>query len=180
MYGHKQIWFLKRLTLSGRKEGNVLFNDTLNTFWLSTSQIAREETYFHHYMSYSFRLAARVLLYAISHRQNSTALVTPVVENWLERKIAQWVNHEGSIRWLIAWWINTLTTELHLAQPFLVTGAYLYMMIMFRLTPPPKKKHNKKNTLAFPPFTFFNSSQYATTGVTKAVVCTLLSVRWCI
>ena len=43
---------------------------------------------------YSFRLAARVLLYAPSHRQDTThttAFVTPVVELWLEREIAQWV-----------------------------------------------------------------------------------------
>ena len=25
------------------------------------------------------------------------AFVTPVVEHWLEREIAQWVHHEGSI-----------------------------------------------------------------------------------
>ena len=44
------------------------------------------------YMSYSFRLASRVLLYVPSHRQDSTAFVTPVMENWLEREIAQWVH----------------------------------------------------------------------------------------
>ena len=46
----------------GRKEGNILFNDTLNTFhlWLygirhmeRTTHIAREETHCHH-MGYSF------------------------------------------------------------------------------------------------------------------------------
>ena len=41
--------------------------------------------------------------------------VTPVVENWLEREIAQWVYHEGSIRQPIAPWANALTTGLHLA-----------------------------------------------------------------
>ena len=29
-------------------------------------------------------------------------IVTPVVEHWLERDIAQWVHHEGSIREPIA------------------------------------------------------------------------------
>ena len=46
------------------------------------------------------REAARVLLYAPSHRQGialTTAFVTPVVEHWLEREIAQCVHHEGSI-----------------------------------------------------------------------------------
>ena len=64
----------------GRKEGNVLFNDTLNTFiygymasdiWLRTILIVRKETRCRH-IGYSFRLTARVLLYAPSHRQNST------------------------------------------------------------------------------------------------------------
>ena len=48
----------------------------------------------------------------ISH---TTAFVTPFVEHWLEREIAQWVHHEGSIRQHIAPRANALTTELHLA-----------------------------------------------------------------
>ena len=35
------------------------------------------------------------------------AFVTPVVEDWLEQQIAQWVDHEGSIR-QIAPWANAL------------------------------------------------------------------------
>ena len=73
----------------GRKEGNVLFNDALNTFYLRLygvrhmvkdhSDSEREETCCRH-MGYSFRLAARVLLYASSHRQetHTMAFVTPV------------------------------------------------------------------------------------------------------
>ena len=61
------------------KEGNVLFNDALNTFYIWLYGIshmvkdhsAREETRCHH-MGCSFRLAARVLLYASSHRQDNT------------------------------------------------------------------------------------------------------------
>ena len=33
---------------------------------------------------------------------HTTAFVTPVVENWLKREIAQWVHHERSIRRPIA------------------------------------------------------------------------------
>ena len=29
---------------------------------------------------------------------HTTAFLKPVVEHWLEREIAQWVHHEGSIR----------------------------------------------------------------------------------
>ena len=82
-------------------EGNVLFNDALNTFYLRLygvtpylvkDHFAREETRCCH-MGYSFRLAARVLLYAPSHRiAHTTVLVTPVMEHWLEREIAQWVH----------------------------------------------------------------------------------------
>ena len=54
-------------------------------------------------MGYSFQLAARAILYAPSHRTaHITALVTSVVEHWLEQEIDQWVHHEGSIQWHIA------------------------------------------------------------------------------
>ena len=39
--------------------------------WYRTIQIAREETHCRHYMGYSFRLAARVLLYASSPKQDN-------------------------------------------------------------------------------------------------------------
>ena len=59
---------------------NVLFNDALNTFiygymasdiWLRTILIVRKETRCRH-IDYSYRLTARVLLYAPSHRQDNT------------------------------------------------------------------------------------------------------------
>ena len=63
------------------KEGNILFNDALNTFYLPyymASDImvkdhsdSEEETCCHH-IGYSFRLEARVVLYASSHRQDNT------------------------------------------------------------------------------------------------------------
>ena len=64
-----------------RKEGNVLFNDALNTFYLRLYGV-RHMVEDHSesergnplppYMGYSFRLAARVLLYVSSHRQDNT------------------------------------------------------------------------------------------------------------
>ena len=56
-----------------RTEGNVLFNDAHNTFYLRLriTQIVREETRLRH-IGYCFRLAARVLLYALFHRQDNT------------------------------------------------------------------------------------------------------------
>ena len=46
---------------------------------------------------------------------HTTAFGTPVIEHWLEREIAQWVHHGGSIRRPIAPWANALTTEIYLA-----------------------------------------------------------------
>ena len=62
------------------KEGNVLFNDALNTFYLwlygvghrVRNHSAREETRCRNYIGYYFLLTARALLYALSHRQDST------------------------------------------------------------------------------------------------------------
>ena len=62
--------------LQRERERNVLFNDALNTFYLRlygvrTILIVRKETRCRH-IGYSYRLTARVLLYAPSHRQDST------------------------------------------------------------------------------------------------------------
>ena len=68
---HICVHFLfKDHLLSMRKEGNVLFNDTLNTFYLRL--YGRERGTLCVHMGYYFRLAARVLLYASSHRQDNT------------------------------------------------------------------------------------------------------------
>ena len=114
------------------KEGNVLFNDALNTFYLrlygvghmvKDLQIAREETCCRH-MGYSFRLTAMVLLYALSHRQDNTYHGLCYTSRGAlagRRNISMGPPHEGSIRRPIATRGNDLTTELHLA-PVLVRG----------------------------------------------------------
>ena len=75
-----------------RKEGNVyltmhsthfIYCYMASDIWLRTILIVRKETSCRH-IGYSFRLAARVA--------HTTAFVTPVVEHWLEREIAQWVH----------------------------------------------------------------------------------------
>ena len=61
-----------------RKEGNILFNDTLNTFYLwlyDVRHMAKDHSDSergNRHIGYSYRLTARVLLYAPSHRQDST------------------------------------------------------------------------------------------------------------
>ena len=94
---------------------SLIYGYMASDIWLRTILIVREETCCCH-IGYSFRLAARVILLAPSHRiAHTSAFVTPVVEHWLKREIAHWVHHKGSIRRPIAPWANALTTELHLA-----------------------------------------------------------------
>ena len=50
---------------------HFIYGYMASDIWLRTIQIAREETRCRN-MNYSFRLAARVLLYAPSHRQDCT------------------------------------------------------------------------------------------------------------
>ena len=122
------------LTEEGRKEGHVLFNDALNTFfiygymasdiWLRTIPIVRKETCCRH-IGYSFWLTARVLLYAPFHRQDSTyhSLFYPSRGAMAgTRNSSMAPPHEGSIRRLIAPWANALTTELHLAPDWGIHG----------------------------------------------------------
>ena len=86
---------LKFSTCNGRKEGNVLFNDALNTFYLRLYGVIQmvedhsEEIRCRH-MGYSFLLAARVLYmhHPTDRKTHTMAFVTPVVEHWLEREIA--------------------------------------------------------------------------------------------
>ena len=84
----KNIWqfisFLCSINTKGTavewKEGNVLFNDTLNTFYLRSYGVKHmvkdhsdsERRNRCRHMGYSIRLAARILLYASSHRQDNT------------------------------------------------------------------------------------------------------------
>ena len=106
---------------------NISFNDALNTFYLwlygvghmvkDHSDSERQETRCRH-MGYSFRKAARVLLYAPSHRQESTYHSLCYSSRGAlagTRNSSMGPPHEGSIQRPIAPWANALTTELHLA-----------------------------------------------------------------
>ena len=95
----------------GREEGNVLFNDALNTFYLRlygvrhrTIHIVRKETCCCH-IGYSFRLTSRVLLYAPSQRQDSTFHGLCYTSRGAlagTRNSSMGPPHEGSIRGPIA------------------------------------------------------------------------------
>ena len=50
---------------------HFIYSYMASDIWLRTTQIVREETRCRH-MGYSYRLTAMVLVYALSHRQDST------------------------------------------------------------------------------------------------------------
>ena len=72
---------------------HFIYGYMASDIWLRTILIMRKETRCRH-IGYSYRLTARVLLYAPSQDRiaHTTAFVTPVVEHWLEREITQWVH----------------------------------------------------------------------------------------
>ena len=111
---------------SRRKEGHVLFKDAFNTFYLqvygvrhmvkdhSESESGNPLLSLH----YSFRLTARVIIYASSHREDTTYHGLCYTSRGAlagTRNSSMGPPHEGSIRRPIAQWANALTTELHLA-----------------------------------------------------------------
>ena len=68
---------------------HFIYSYMASDIWLRTILILRKETCFRH-IGYSFRLAARVLLYAPSHRQDSK--YHGLCYTRLEQEIAQWVH----------------------------------------------------------------------------------------
>ena len=108
------------LVLHGRKEGNVLFNDALNTFYLRLYGIGPLSERGNPLPPHGLLipLAAKVLLYAPSHRQVSTYHGLCYTSHGAlagKRNSSMGPPHEGSIRRPIASRANALTTELHLA-----------------------------------------------------------------
>ena len=84
------------------RERNVLFNDTLNTFYLRLYGV-RHMVKDHSDSEKGNPLSPHRLLLSINSKgyfictipdriTHTTAFVTPVVEHWLEQEIAQWVH----------------------------------------------------------------------------------------
>ena len=124
------IWYMKE----GRKEmfylmmhsPHFIYGYMASDIWLSTILIVRKETRCRH-IGYSYRLTARVLLYAPSHRQDSTYHGLCYTSRGAlagTRNSSMGPSHEGSIRQPIAPWANALTTELHLAPSIKRTWRY--------------------------------------------------------
>ena len=99
---------------------HFIYGYMASDIWLRTIMIVRKETHCLH-IGYSFRLSARVLLYAPSHRQDSTYHGLCYTSHGAlagMRNSSMGPPHEGSIRRPIASLANALTTELHLAPLF--------------------------------------------------------------
>ena len=109
--GRKEMFYLTTHST------HFIYGYMASDIWLRTILIVRKETRSRH-IGYSFRLTARVLLYAPSHRQDSTYHIVCYTRRGamaVTRNSSMGPPHEGSIRRPIAPWANVLTTELHLA-----------------------------------------------------------------
>ena len=89
---------------------HFIYGYMASDIWLRTILIVRNETRCRH-IGYSYRLAARVLLYAPSHRQDNTYHGLCYTSHGAlagTRNSSMGPPHEGSIRWPIAPWANAL------------------------------------------------------------------------
>ena len=89
---------------------HVIYGYMASDIWLRTILIVRKKTRCRH-IGYSYRLTARVLLYAPSHRQDSTYYGLCYTSRGAlagTRNSSMGPPHEGSIWRLIAPWANAL------------------------------------------------------------------------
>ena len=89
---------------------HFIYGYMASDIWLRTILIVRKETRCHH-IGYSYRLTARVLLYAPSHRQDNTYHGLCYTNRGAlagTRNSSMGPPHEGSIRRPIAPWANAL------------------------------------------------------------------------
>ena len=146
----------------------------------------REEIRCRHYLGYSFRLATRVLLYALptEHYQRSYFSFQPVLQR--EREMFYLTTH--STHFIYGYmasdiWLRTIlivrkeTRCRHIG--------YSYRLVARVLLYAPSHRQNTYHGLCYTSRgalagTRNSSSQCSMTGVTKAVVCVILSVGWCI
>ena len=85
----------------------VLFNDALNTFYLSLygvgymgkdhSDCERGKQLSPHWLLFQISSNISFICTIPQRIAHTTAFVTPVMEHWLEWKIVQWAHHEGYI-----------------------------------------------------------------------------------
>ena len=102
--------------------------------WLRTILIVRKETRYRH-IGYSYRLTARVLLYAPSHRQDNTYHCLCYTSRGAlagTRNSSMGPPHEGSIRRPIATWANALPLSYVPLQYLSQTNREAHCLLHFR------------------------------------------------
>ena len=117
---------------------HFIYGYMVSDIWLRTILIVRKETHCRH-IGYYFWLAARVLLYAPSHRQDSTYHRLCYTSRGAlagTRNSSMGPLHEGSIRRPITPWANALTMELHLASLLFIL---ILVLAQQRLPPHPRE-----------------------------------------
>ena len=90
------------LDAAKERKGNVLFNDALNTFYLRLygvghvvedhSESERGNLLLPHGLLFPISSKGSFIHHPTDRIAHTTVFVTPVVEHWLEREIAQWVH----------------------------------------------------------------------------------------
>ena len=141
---------------------HFIYGYMASDIWLGTILIVRKETRCHH-MGYSFRLTARVLLYATSHRQDNTYHGLCYTSRGAlagTRHISIGPPHEGSIRRPIASWANALPlsyvpllTYIHTLCTRLSTCIYIVVVVVvvvvIVVVVEEEKDKKKKKTLKY-------------------------------
>ena len=121
---------------------HFIYGYMASDIWLRTILIVRKETRCRH-IGYSYRLAARVLLYAPPHRQDSTYQGLCYTSRGAlagTRNSSMGPPHEGSIRRPIAPWANALPLSyvplplLRLSMGFYWCNATFNMVLCITLT----------------------------------------------
>ena len=121
--GRKEVFYLTSHST------HFIYGYTVSDIRWMTIPLAREETWFCYYIGYSFRLAASVILYAPSYRQNSIYQSFYTSRETLYGMKNRTVGPPWWIDPIIHRpWANALTTELHLA-PLTVNFSMLIMYL---------------------------------------------------
>ena len=109
---------------------HFIYGYMASAIWLRTILIVRNETRCHH-ISYSYRLAARILLYAPSHKQANTYHGLCYTSRGAlagTRNSSMGPPHEGSIRRPIAPWANALPLS-YVPLPYTRRLTYIHTYI---------------------------------------------------
>ena len=123
---------------------HFIYDYMVSDIWLRTILIVRKETRCCH-IGYSYRLTARVLLYAPSHRQVSTYHSLSYTSRGAlagTRNSSMGPPHEGSIRRPIASWANALPLSyvpLPHQDAVISSGASTAWWVVNLRSPPPPR-----------------------------------------